>query len=178
MERFTDADQERYGRWLAQLGEELERLYVNGKSPQLNLLTDRVMLTAMNNCGAGDTCITVAPNGRFYVCPAFYYDDPDDNVGDLDQGIDIKNRQLYRLGHAPICRRCDAWHCRRCVWLNRRMTLEVNTPSHEQCVMAHLERNATRNLLASIRSKGTFLPDKPEIKEIDYLDPFEKLQEK
>lgn len=58
------------------------------------------------------------------------------------------------------------------------MTLEVNTPSHEQCVMAHLERNAARNLLASIRSKGTFLPDKPEIKEIDYLDPFEKLQEK
>lgn len=178
VERFTDADQERYSIWLAQLGEELERLYVNGKSPQLNLLTDRMMLTAMNNCGAGDTCITLAPNGRFYVCPGFYYDDPDNDVGDLQRGFDLKNRQLYKLDHAPICRRSDAWQCRRCVWLNKRTTLEVNTPGHEQCVAAHLERNASRQLLRSIRQKGTFLPDKPEINEIDYLDPFEKLQER
>lgn len=52
------------------------------------------------------------------------------------------------------------------------MTLEVNTPSHEQCVVAHLERNASRQLLASIRDVGTFLPGK-EICDIDYLDPFE-----
>ena len=178
VERFGEADQTRYADWLAELGQSVERLYVGGQSPQLNVLTDRMMLTAMNNCGAGDTCITVAPNGRFYVCPAFYYNDPDDSVGDLDHGIAIPNKQLYRLDHAPICRRCDAWHCRRCVWLNRHMTLEVNTPSHEQCVLAHLERNASRQLLTSLRSKGTFLPDKPEIKELDYIDPFEKLQEK
>ena len=38
--------------------------------------------------------------------------------------------------------------------------------------MAHIERNASRDLLASIRTIGTFLPGK-EIKEIDYLDPFD-----
>jgi len=51
--------------------------------------------------------------------------------------------------------------------------LEVNTPSHEQCVVAHLERNASQNLLTSIRKHGVFLPEM-QIKEIDYLDPFDK----
>ena len=175
MERFSDDQQEKYSEWLGKLGQEVERLYVNGKSPQLNLLTDRMMLTAMNNCGAGDTCITLAPNGKFYVCPAFYYDNPEDNVGDLATGIDIKNKQLYKLDYAPICRNCDAWQCRRCVWLNRKMTLEVNTPSHEQCVLAHLERNASRELMASIRRQGMFLPQNPEIPEVDYLDPFDNI---
>ena len=59
--------------------------------------------------------------------------------------------------------------------MNRRTTLEVNTPSHEQCVVAHIERNASRRLLESIREVGTFMPDR-DIPEIDYLDPFEKVR--
>jgi CXXX repeat peptide maturase len=136
-----------------------------------------MMLKEMNNCGAGDTNITLAPNGKFYVCPAFYYEDEADSIGDLEHRLDIKNKQLYRLDHAPICRHCDAWQCKRCIWLNRKTTLEVNTPSHEQCVLAHLERNASRDLLNNIRKYGTFLPEQEEIKEIDYLDPFDKRDE-
>lgn len=173
VERMTDSDREQYKAVLDTLAKDVEALYVNGKSPQFNLLTDRMMLTEMNNCNAGDSTITLAPNGKFYICPAFYYESETDSVGDLDNGLDIKNRQLFKLDHAPICRKCDAWQCRRCAWLNRKTTLEVNTPSREQCVAAHLERNASRNLMHSLRSKGTFLPDKEEIKELTYLDPFE-----
>ncbi len=173
VERMSDSDREQYKEVLASLSKDVEALYVDGKSPQLNLLTDRMMLTAMNNCDAGDSTITLAPNGKFYTCPAFYYENEGDSVGDVENGLDIKNKQLYRLDHAPICRKCDAWQCRRCTWLNRKTTLEVNTPSHEQCVAAHLERNASRDLMLSLRSKGTFLPDKEEIKELTYLDPFE-----
>lgn len=173
VERMSDSDREQYKAVLEALGKDLEQLYVDGKSPQLNLLTDRMLLTAMNNCNAGDTTVTLAPNGKLYICPAFYYENEDDCVGDVVNGLDIKNKQLYKLNYAPICRKCDAWQCRRCTWLNRKTTLEVNTPSHEQCVAAHLERNASRDLMLSLRSKGTFLPDKEEIKEITYLDPFE-----
>ena len=173
VERMTADDHEQYKAMLARVSEDLESLYLEGKSPQLNLLTDRMMLTEMNNCNAGDTTITLAPNGKFYVCPAFYLEDESDDVGDLESGLDVKNRQLYRLENAPICRKCDAWQCKRCVWLNRKTTLEVNTPSHEQCVAAHLERNASRELMRSLRSKGTFLPDTEDIKELTYLDPFE-----
>uniref|UniRef100_UPI0025E82E08 CXXX repeat peptide maturase n=1 Tax=Prevotella sp. TaxID=59823 RepID=UPI0025E82E08 len=184
VETFKDADSECYSEVLRMLSEEVEKLYVAGKVVQLNLLTDRMMLDKMNNCGAGDTSITLAPDGKFYVCPAFYLTDEDDgmgalhtSIGDVKHGLDIKNPQLYKLDHAPLCRHCDAYQCKRCIWLNHKMTYEVNTPSHEQCVMAHLERNASRDLLNAIRKYGAFLPEQEEIKEITYLDPFEVRKE-
>lgn len=176
VETFTDDDFAKYKDVLADLSKDVERMYAGGKSPQLNILTDRMMLDKMNNCGAGETNITLAPDGKFYVCPAFYLYDDGYAVGSLDGGLDIKNAQQYRLDHAPLCRKCDAYQCRRCVWLNRKTTLEVNTPSHEQCVVAHLERNASRSLLAAIRQHGTFMPG-TEIKKIEYLDPFEVRKE-
>ena len=177
IDTFKEEDFERYKQILETLSECLEKLYADGQTPQLNILTDRMMLSAMNNCGAGDSCITLAPNGNFYVCPAFYYENEADCIGDLEHGLDIKNKQLYRLDHAPICSHCDAFQCKRCIWLNRKTTLEVNTPSHEQCVVSHLERNASRELLSNIRKHGTFLPEQDEIKDIDYLDPFDKRNE-
>ena len=173
VETFNDDDFAGYKDFLEGLSAKIEQMYVDGKASQLNILTDRMMLKEMNNCGAGDSSITLAPNGRFYVCPAFYLADEADSIGDLEHGLDIKNAQLYKLQYAPICRHCDAWQCKRCIWLNRKMTFEVNTPSHEQCVMAHLERNASRELLQNIRKHGTFLPEQEDIKEIDYLDPFD-----
>lgn len=191
IEDFTDEDFERYKNVLSSLSEDVERLYVEGKSPQLNLLTDRMMLDKMNNCNAGWENITLAPDGKFYVCPAFYHAQEAEgtetsisdickkgySIGDLNSGLDIKNPQLYRFDYAPICRNCDAYQCRRCLWLNRKTTCEINTPSHEQCVIAHLERNASRTLLTRIRRHGNFLPEKNEIEEIDYLDPFDKIEE-
>lgn len=184
VEIFTDDDFNMYQKTLQTLSEDIEALYVDGSTIQLNLLTDRMMLNKMNNCGAGDTSITLAPNGKFYVCPAFYVVNGEDRIGslntpigDLENGLNIKNSQLYKLDHAPLCRHCDAYQCKRCIWMNRKMTFEVNTPSHEQCVVAHLERNASRELLNSIRRHGTFLPGQEEIKEIAYLDPFEVRKE-
>ena len=184
VEKFTDQDTVEYSDTLQTLANKVEKCYLAGNAVQLNLLTDRMVLDKMNNCGAGDTTITLAPDGRFYICPAFYLTSDQDalgtlkgSVGSLQNGLDIKNRQLYKLDHAPICRHCDAYQCRRCVWLNRRMTLEVNTPSHEQCVMTHLERNVSRSLLARLRKHGEFLPERGDIEEISYLDPFELRKE-
>lgn len=169
---FTENDFEEYKNILTTLSNTCKDLYLAGATPQLNILTDRMMLKQMNNCNAGVENITLAPNGKFYICPAFYYKNEDDSVGNLKTGIDIKNKQLYALSYAPLCRKCDAFQCHRCVWMNRKTTLEINTPSHEQCVVSHLERNASRQLLGSIREKAQFLPE-IEIDEIKYLDPFD-----
>ena len=186
VETFTDPDFDKYKSVLKSLSGGIEKLYVEGKSPQLNLLTDRMMLDNMNNCNAGWENITLAPDGKFYVCPAFYLAGDEEYYGlgkakfcisDLQNGLDIKNPQLYQLDHAPLCRNCDAYQCKRCVWLNRKTTYEINTPSHEQCVVAHLERNASHELLNYIRQHGTFMPGKEEIKKIDYLDPFDVQKE-
>lgn len=191
IETFTEDDFTTYKSFLQNLSGNIKQLYIKGKTPQLNLLTDRMMLDGMNNCNAGNENITLAPDGKFYVCPAFYFSGKCDgneqslgevcqkgySIGSLKEGLDIKNPQLYKLDHAPICRKCDAYQCRRCVWLNRKTTCEVNTPSHEQCVVAHLERNTSRKLLNNIRKHGSFLSEHEEIKEIDYIDPFEKRNE-
>ena len=173
IESFNKDDFTRYENVLKHLNEKIKELYSQGKVPQCNILTDRIMLTKMNNCGAGETSITLAPDGKFYACPAFYLCDSDRSLGDLKSGLNIKNPQLYRLDHAPICRHCDAFQCHRCVWLNRKATLEINTPSHEQCVIAHLERNASRKLQMALAECTNIFSSYEEIKEINYLDPFE-----
>ena len=190
VEQFTDEQIEAYKQVMNEWNAALLELYKQGQSPQFNLLTDRIMLEKMHNCEAGVSNITLAPNGKFYLCPAFYYDEQmkvdnqlnhhnpssDNSVGDLEKGLDILNPQLLQLDHAPLCRNCDAYQCRRCIWLNRKLTWDNNTPSHQQCVMAHLERNASRDLLNEIRKVGEFMPN-IDIKEIDYLDPFEVRKE-
>ena len=183
VEMFSDDDLQTYQALLSDLSEVVESEYTKGHAVQFNLLTDRMMLSAMNNCNAGDENITLAPDGKFYVCPAFYQaettttiENKAQSIGDLKSGLNVRNPQLYKLSHAPICRNCDAYQCKRCVWLNRKMTLEVNTPSHEQCIVAHTERNVSHNLLQNIRKHGVFMPE-VEIKEIAYLDPFENKEE-
>ncbi|MDR0431380.1 MAG: CXXX repeat peptide maturase [Tannerellaceae bacterium] len=171
IETFRKEDVERYGEIVSTFKKGIMEQFDGESIPQLNLLTDRVRLDKMNNCNAGVGNITLAPNGKFYICPAFYLEDEAEAAGNPVDGLDIPNKQLYKLNYAPLCRNCDAFHCKRCVWLNRKTTLEVNTPSHEQCVTAHLERNMSRMLLKELQAKGLF-PGK-EIKAIDYTDPFE-----
>ena len=190
VEQFTDEQIEAYKQVLKEWNTVLLNLYKQGQSPQFNLLTDRMMLDKMHNCEAGVSNITLAPNGKFYLCPAFYFDEQtnvdnqlnhhqptsDNSIGDLEKSLDIPNPQLLKLDHAPLCRNCDAYQCRRCIWLNRKLTWDNNTPSHQQCVIAHIERNASRDLLNDIRKVGEFMPE-IDIKEINYLDPFEVRKE-
>ena len=176
IETFNGNDFTTYKSMLESLAQRVRELAEQGTMPWLNLLTDRMVLTKMNNCGAGETSITLAPDGRFYICPAFYYEG-NGSAGSLVEGIDIANKQLFAIEYAPICRHCDAYQCRRCVWLNNKLTHEVNTPGREQCVVAHLERNTARALLSDIRKTQPSFLEEQSIPSIDYLDPFDKRQE-
>lgn len=169
---FVDSDIDNYKSWLADISDEIVALYRAGKSVQVNLLTDRLMLSEMNNCDAGVNNVTLSPNGKFYLCPAFYFDNPENDIGALSVGLDVRNQQLLRLDHAPICRVCDAYQCKRCIWMNSQLTLDMNTPSHQQCVMAHLERNASRELLIKLENNGIKLKNCQKIEELTELDPF------
>lgn len=172
--KFTDGDAQTYMMALDEMADELCRMYVRGVRPQFNALTDRMMLTGMKNCGAGSDSITLASDGKFYPCPAFYYAGCGSS-GDVETGIDLANPQLYRLDHAPLCRRCDAYQCRRCIWLNRKYTNEICVPSHGQCIAAHVERNASRRLLAMMKDAGVDM-SVPDIPAISYLDPMDRIE--
>ena len=185
IEDFNDNLIGDYKEALTLLNDLLVNLYKSDRKPQVNILTERMNLKQMHNCGAGVTNITIAPNGKFYLCPAFYYDEKmgvynrlnhrnpsyERSVGNLESGLHIPNQQLLNLDHAPLCRICDAFHCNRCIWLNQKLTWDINTPSHQQCVIAHLERNAARDLQIQFGTKN--LSKENIIKEIEYLDPFE-----
>ncbi len=176
VESFTDEKTEQYQAILNDLGVYLKDLILNGGNVNTNILTDRIALDEMNNCGAGDTSITLAPNGKFYPCPAFYYDrDHYCECGNIETGLTIRNKKLFTLEGAPLCKRCDAYHCKRCVWLNKKLTYEVNTPSRQQCIMAHVERNASKDLLDMFHQSS--LLNEKEIKSISYLDPFDSYKD-
>lgn len=72
---FQESDFKTYSKILSEISDSLVEEYRNGKSPLTNLLTDRMMISSMNNCNAGDEVITLAPDGRFYICPAFYLEE-------------------------------------------------------------------------------------------------------
>lgn len=172
--KFTEDDLESYKQILNEFADQVKLILLLGKNVQINLLTDRLGLSEMNNCNAGNNTITIAPNGQFYICPAFYYA-KEQSIGNLVDGVIIKNKQLYKVEYAPLCRTCDAYQCKRCVYLNKLLTREVNIPSREQCVMAHIERNTSRLLLLGLREQCNYLPE-IDIKEISYLDPFDNIK--
>lgn len=176
VEEFSKENE--YQTFLNTISLSVAKEYQRGHNVHLNFLTDRIFINSMNNCNAGNETITVAPDGKFYICPAFYTESNEvSSLGDINSGLNIKNQQLYRLDHAPICRNCDAFQCRRCIWLNRKLTMEVNTPGRQQCVMAHLERNASKNLIDTFHNLGITLPT-VEITPIAYLDPFDNITKK
>ncbi len=172
IETICDCDLSEYETLIYNIETIIADSVINGKTVQISNITDRLTLSKMNNCNAGWRSITLAPNGHFYICPSFYYDDPQSSVGNLDDGIAIKNEHLYKLSYAPLCSICDCYQCKRCIWLNKRLTNEVNTPSHQQCVLSHYERNGSKKLLDDIRLKGEYL-NGVDIPSIEYLDPIE-----
>jgi len=165
-----------YGRQLEKASGRVLAMAAKKNPPELNVLTDRLILDKMNNCDAGLTHLTVAPNGRLYVCPAFYEACPDDTLGEIRNEVPIGNRRLLELKYAPICRICDAYHCKRCVFLNRKLTLEINTPSFQQCRVAHVEREASRAYLLKARERIGGTAVFADIPEIAYSDPFEVVE--
>lgn len=172
---FLEKDIDLYESQLKKISEELQQSYKVGEEREVNILTDRILLQQMNNCEAGLHHVTIAPNGKVYICPAFYHDNEQENalgVWNDEQEIVGENQQLLSIQCAPICAQCDAFHCKRCVYLNKTTTLEINVPSKEQCVIAHTEREVSRKMLKRLRNIQPF--DKlPVIRSLNYQDPFD-----
>ena len=175
--RYSDAQLALYRDILLTISKQNGDLF-SETSAQVNIITDPIDVCEMHNCNPGIEHLTVAPDGNYYICPGFYYDgeQPCGNVTKVSEfglrieslsGIDIKNRQLLRLDHAPLCRRCNAYHCKRCIWLNKRSTREVNTPSRAQCIASHYELESARH--AAFEQMGI------EFAPVTCFDPIEEI---
>lgn len=171
IDTYTENELGIYKKQLQIISKEISIISEENEFIETSFLTDRLFLEEMNNCNAGVNHFTIAPNGKMYICPGFYYEKNDEYIGDVNGITNLKNGNLFDLEDSPICLKCDAYQCKRCVYLNKKMTLEVNTPSHQQCVISHIERNSSRQLARQfdehqIKSSGMNI-----IPEIEYLDP-------
>jgi CXXX repeat peptide maturase len=173
VERYGDRELLRYRDQLDRIRAALEARFRVGQLVEVGFLTDRLRLDRMRNCSPGLEHLTVATDGSLHLCPGFRQAGAP-AVGELENGIRIRNPQLLDLRHAPICSACDAYQCQRCLYLNWRTTGELNTPSEQQCILAHHERNASARLGAMLRRLPAFGGLRP-LEETDCLDPFTRV---
>lgn len=62
----------------------LEDYLKNGYKKEVAQLTDKIFLKNMNNCFAGEKNITYGVDGKFYFCPAFYFDGIECDISKVD----------------------------------------------------------------------------------------------
>ena len=174
IDKWVDKDLETYEVQLREIATKIEECYTTGQIIEVNVLTDLWNLDGMCTCGAGESSFTIAPNGRIYICPAFYFDNPENSVGNLDTGINIKNPQILNIRRSLICSSCDVYSCKRCKFLNKTLTGEINVPSSIQCLVSHLERKISAELQRKLRDEKAINPLNI-INEVSYMDPLELL---
>lgn len=87
------------------------------KEGQINLLEFRH--EPQKECGMGISEITLAPNGKFYECPAAYFS-KENSVGDIDSGFSISDSDLYSRERIAKCRKCDVHNCRPCFFCQQK----------------------------------------------------------
>lgn len=172
IENWSEHDIELYSSELSKLITFTISTYEKNEPIEINVLTDLLDLKNTCDCGAGISSLALAPNGRLYICPAFYFNNEDDYIGTLDNIIQIKNKQLLELSNSPICSKCDAYHCRRCKFLDKKLTNEIHIPSKIQCIISHLERSKASILQRELLELKLIEDSKP-IKELSYNDPIE-----
>jgi CXXX repeat modification system protein len=173
LERYGRPDLERYRQVLELLATKVEARFLAGWPTEVNVLTDRILLSGPRHCGAGVDHLTVDPDGMLFVCPGYACDSAT-AVGSIRDISEVPNAQLLTLDRAPICQRCDAFQCRRCVFLNQKTTLEVNTPPWQVCEASHVEREVSRQLLERLHRHGIMTQFR-RIPTISYSDPLELL---
>jgi CXXX repeat peptide maturase len=163
-------DFESYKTQLNKISEFLFNSYKSNCPRYLNVLTDIFLLEKMNNCNAGITHITLGPDGKQYICPAFYYYGLPLNGN--NSTLPHKFIKQLDFEKAVICKKCDSLHCRRCVFDNYIKTDEYNIPGEVQCIISHIEREVSRELQNKLLTETNFNAFKHIIAEKDHIDPF------
>jgi len=146
----------------------------NNQHFEINMIEDLIHESEKNypehrNCKAGDRTFALSPEGKLYVCSAYYSTKPDQNIGNMQEGLtNFKGRHLYKSEYQPICKTCDVYSCLNCVYLNESETREVNVSPSYQCRKGVLEKEAAGLYMNLMFGTSKVLP-------VEYHDPIEKI---
>ena len=101
-----------------------------------------------------------------------YFNNEDDYMGSLEDGIDMdKYGKHLQLEGAPVCKKCQAYQCNRCIYLNKSRTREYNISPEVQCRKSNIERSISVVLYEKLKGLGMNLFY--EVSKLDYQDPLE-----
>ncbi|NFB54791.1 radical SAM peptide maturase, CXXX-repeat target family [Clostridium botulinum] len=162
-----------YKEQLLKISKLLYEYSLKHENKEFNKISDLWYLEKMNNCDAGDKNFTLAPNGKLYICPKFYFNDKESYIGDIVNGIKLDYDNLLKLNYSPFCKECNKYQCDRCVYMNKKLTNEYNVPSALQCRISHIEKEVSDNFISNYTNSKikdeSYKPDK------NYNSPVEKL---
>lgn len=133
---------------------------------EINVLTDLQYLETYDNCKAGERTFVMDMKGQLYNCVGLFEEQLEEMIGTATEGvINQKDRHLYTIDYQPLCQHCDTYQCRNCIYLNKKVTREVNVSPSVQCRKSYIERSVIKEYLQ--------MPEKEE--KIVYIDPIEYL---
>lgn len=151
IEKITDIILTTYEHELSKIS---EYILNSNKTLTVNVLNGRsAELEKPNGCGAGVNTFTVAPNGKLYICPAFYFENIENSIGDLERGFTAKYLTQLNIENADECKTCKNLNCSRCLFINKQMTNEYLISPAIQCKVAAIEEEIGSMLRRRLKEK-------------------------
>lgn len=173
IEKWTELDLQNYDMQLENIIDIIIKYNRANEKKEINVITDILNQTQMKNCGAGESTYALAPNGKVYICPAVYFTDPEQYIGNLENGFETNFNELFKLERLELCNKCEAYHCKRCKYLNKLATEEITVSPKIQCIISNMEKEKSRKLQRLMITEK-LIKDKDIVKIINesiYLDP-------
>ncbi|MEG0308262.1 MAG: radical SAM peptide maturase, CXXX-repeat target family [Clostridium sp.] len=172
---WNKSDIEKYSKELDRIVDTVAKSYKSGKKISINVLTDLLDLEEHNRCSAGVMTYALAPNGKIYMCPATYFRNADENLGDLQEGIKKDFSYEFKSENLELCSGCEAYHCKNCKALNQLMTEEAMVSPEIQCLISSIEKEKSRELQEILLSNN--LVNRRQVRHLInkhlYRDPIE-----
>lgn len=104
---------------------------IYGDSKECNFITDIEKNNDFIDCLLNKKSLTIAPNGKFYRCPGFYYHNENFFIGDIDDNYDDLVLDFNRIS----CKDCQNYSCTRCVLISKHDTGNESIVSNRICYL-------------------------------------------
>ncbi|NBH28742.1 CXXX repeat peptide maturase, partial [Lachnospiraceae bacterium] len=150
----TDFDE--YRHQLMEISDMVYESYERGEKNQINVLTDLIFATRAQDCGAGVTSIALAPNGKFYICPGFYYNNKgkEKELGDINGKNILLDKHFFKRSASEPCIDCSIQNCNRCRYSNFIHTNEIHIPIDAQCEINYINAEMSNILQKKLNNNG------------------------
>lgn len=156
LQKWTKMHLEIYKAHLEKISNIIFDEWMNGNKLECNAITHIFHYSEHKICSAGSYSLTIAPDKKFYICPAFYFEksNVDCEIGTLDSGINNPYYDFCKIEKSKLCSLCDANHCTKCAFVSKVRTEEFCVPAEILCLKNNMEREISKTFYDRIVQTG------------------------